>query len=82
MLRYFFASFILIVCAVVAVAGFRGTKMTHPPIEIFPDMDHQPKYQPQHPSSFFADGRVCASAGGRNGADGVYAAESLSAGQR
>ena len=31
--------------------------MTQPPIEIFPDMDHQPKYQPQHPSEFFADGR-------------------------
>ncbi len=62
MLRYFFASFLLIVCAVVAIAGFRtphgGSKMTQPPIEIFPDMDHQPKYQPQHPSEFFADGRA------------------------
>ena len=29
-----------------------------PPIEIFPDMDHQPKFQPQHPSGFFADGRA------------------------
>lgn len=58
MLRYFFASFILITCAVVAVAGFRGQKSGLPPIEIFPDMDHQPKYQPQHPSSFFADGRA------------------------
>ncbi len=58
MLRYFFAAFILIVCAVVALAGFRGSKMAHPPLEIFPDMDHQPKYQPQHPSGFFADGRA------------------------
>jgi hypothetical protein len=57
MLRYFFAAFILITCAVVALAGFRGSKMAHPPIEIFPDMDHQPKYQPQHRSPFFADGR-------------------------
>ena len=57
MLRYFFASFILIVCVVVALAGFRGAKSTVPPIEVFPDMDHQPKYQPQHPSGFFADGR-------------------------
>lgn len=57
MLRYFFASFILITCAVVALAGFRGQKSGLPPIEIFRDMDHQPKYQPQHPNAFFADGR-------------------------
>ena len=57
MLRYFFVAFILITVGVVSLAGFRGTKMTHPPIEIFRDMDHQPKYQPQHPSAFFADGR-------------------------
>jgi mono/diheme cytochrome c family protein len=57
MLRYFFAIFFLIVCVVVALAGFRGSKSALPPIEIFPDMDHQPKYQPQHPSGFFADGR-------------------------
>jgi mono/diheme cytochrome c family protein len=57
MLRYFFASFVLITCAVVALAGFRGQKSGLPPIEIFPDMDHQPKYQPQHPNGFFADNR-------------------------
>ncbi|MES2573150.1 MAG: cytochrome c [Verrucomicrobiota bacterium] len=57
MLRYFFASFLLITCAVIALAGFRGQKSGLPPIEIFPDMDHQPKFQPQHPSTFFADGR-------------------------
>jgi len=57
MLRYFFAAFIVVVFAVIALAGFRGTKMTQPPLEIFPDMDHQPKYQPQHGSNFFADGR-------------------------
>jgi hypothetical protein len=45
------------VVAVIALAGFRGPKMTQPPLEIFPDMDHQPKYQPQHESNFFADGR-------------------------
>ena len=66
MLRYFFAAFILVVIAVVALAGFRGTKMTQPPLEIFPDMDHQPKYQPQHPSGFFADGR-----GARKPVDGT-----------
>lgn len=42
----------------ISLAGFRGSKSSKPPIEIFPDMDHQPKYQPQHPSNFFADGRA------------------------
>jgi len=57
MLRYFFVSFILAVVAVLAIAGFRGDKSTKSPIEIFPDMVHQPKYDPQHPSTFYADGR-------------------------
>jgi len=56
MLRYFFIAFLLVSVAVVSLAGFRGSKSALPPIEIFPDMDHQPKYQPQHPSGFFADG--------------------------
>lgn len=56
MLRYFFVAFILIVIGVVTLAGFRGSKMAHPPIEIFNDMDHQPKFNPQHPSDFWADG--------------------------
>jgi mono/diheme cytochrome c family protein len=55
MLRYFFFLFVLVGAVIVAVAGFRGRHSALPPIEIFPDMDHQPKYQPQHPSSFFAD---------------------------
>ena len=29
-----------------------------PPIQIFPDMKVQPKYDPQHESDFFADGRA------------------------
>ena len=57
MLRYFFVSFLLITVAIVALAGFRGSKSSRPPIEIFPDMDHQPKFQPQHPNRFFSDGR-------------------------
>lgn len=58
MLRYFFVAFTLIVIGVVTLAGFRGSKMSHPPIEIFADMDHQPKYQAQHTSKFWADGRA------------------------
>lgn len=56
MLRYFFIAFILAGVSIVALAGFRGAKSAKPPIEIFPDMDHQPKFQPQHPTGFFADG--------------------------
>lgn len=57
MLRYFFALFIFGGIVVLLFAGVRGTKSPKPPIEIFRDMDHQPKIQPQHTSTFFADGR-------------------------
>ena len=57
MLKYFFALFAFVVISIIAVAGFRGQKSTRPPIEIFPDMDHQPKVKAQVPSNFFADGR-------------------------
>ena len=56
MLRFFFSALLIGMAAVLAFAGFRGSMSPVPPIEIFPDMDHQPKYQPQHASSFFADG--------------------------
>jgi mono/diheme cytochrome c family protein len=57
MLRIFFALLLLGFCGVLALAGLRGWHSSEPPLQIFPDMDHQPKYQPQHPSGFFADGR-------------------------
>jgi len=57
MLRYFFALFALTILVVVSLAGFRGQFFKQPPIEIFPDMDHQPKVKAQVPSQFFADGR-------------------------
>jgi len=55
MLKYFFAIFLLLVVMVVAWAGFRGQKFDVPPIEIFPDMDRQPKVKAQVPSTFFKD---------------------------
>lgn len=58
MLKYFFALFALLVVLVVSIAGFRGAKSTRSPIEIFPDMDHQPKVKAQVASGFFADGRA------------------------
>ncbi|MEO6054926.1 MAG: cytochrome c [Chthoniobacterales bacterium] len=57
MLRYFFIGLAFLILLVVSMAGFRGHKSTRPPIEIFPDMDHQPKVKAQVSSSFFADGR-------------------------
>jgi len=57
MLKYFFSIFALVVVLVVAIAGFRGQKFDKPPIELFPDMDHQPKVKAQVPSDFYADGR-------------------------
>jgi mono/diheme cytochrome c family protein len=58
MLRYFFVFFTVVAVGVLALAGFRGQKTRSRPLEIFNDMDHQPKFQPQHPSPFFGDGRA------------------------
>lgn len=57
MLRYFFIGLGLFLVGLFAVAGFRGQKSGKPPIEIFPDMDHQPKVKAQVPSDFYADDR-------------------------
>ena len=56
MLRFFFSVMLIAGVTVLALAGFRGSKSPVPPIEIFPDMKHQPKFQPQHENAFFADG--------------------------
>ena len=58
MLKYFFIVFGFLLLVVIAMAGFRGQKSSRPPIEIFPDMDRQPKVKAQEPSGFFADGRA------------------------
>ncbi len=58
MLRYFFITFAFLVLVVLAMAGFRGQKSKQPPIEVFPDMDRQPKVKAQTPSEFYADGRA------------------------
>ena len=58
MLRVFSLIFILAVIAVVSLAGFRGTHSPKEPIEIFPDMVRNPRYDPQHETDFFADARA------------------------
>lgn len=55
-MRYFLVAFVVLVVGVVAVAGFRGSFSKNTPIELFPDMDRQPKLRPQAPNNFFADG--------------------------
>ena len=58
MLRNFFIFYAFAVVAILVIFGFRGQTFERPPIEIFPDMDHQSKYKPQAESRFFADGRT------------------------
>lgn len=57
-MRIFFIILGFVIVAGFAIFGFRGTISPRPPIEIFPDMDRQPRYKPQGESEFFADGRA------------------------
>ena len=57
-MRYFLLVFLIAVALGVGIAGSRGKLSRKPPIEVFPDMDRQPKIRPQTPSAFFADGRA------------------------
>src|SRR5580692_7840903 len=56
-MRYFLLIFLLCVVTVVGIAGRRGSLSRRPPIELFPDMNRQPRLRPQTPDEFFADGR-------------------------
>jgi mono/diheme cytochrome c family protein len=58
MLRYFFASLFLVVVAVITLAGGQGERFTKPPLQIFPDMKVQPRFEAQHGSDFYADTRA------------------------
>jgi mono/diheme cytochrome c family protein len=55
-MRYFNLAVVLVVIAVIGMAGPRGHHFPKPPFEIFPDMNYQPKVKDQQPSNFFADG--------------------------
>src|SRR4051812_17566902 len=46
-LKYFLVPLVLITIAVTVIAGKRGSTSRKPPIELFPDMDRQPKLRPQ-----------------------------------
>jgi mono/diheme cytochrome c family protein len=57
-MRFAYFTLAFVVVLLLSVMGFRGGFATRPPIEVFPDMDHQAKYKPQATSAFFADGRA------------------------
>ena len=57
-MRYFLLIFLIATALVVGIAGKRGSFSRKPPIEVFSDMDRQPKVRPQTPSAFFADGKA------------------------
>ncbi len=57
-MRYAYLTLLFVVVSAVSVLGFRGSLTQRTPLEIFPDMDHQPKYKPQAESAFFADRRT------------------------
>lgn len=57
-MRYVYLVLFFVIVLAVGALGFRGSISTRPPLEVFPDMDHQSKYQPQDASPFFADNRT------------------------
>jgi mono/diheme cytochrome c family protein len=57
-MRYAYLVLFFVLVTAVSVLGFRGSLTTRPPLEFFPDMDHQAKYKPQAESAFFADKRT------------------------
>lgn len=57
-MRYAYYTLAFLVVTLLSVMGLRGRLSTRPPLEFFPDMDHQAKYRPQAASAFFADGRA------------------------
>ena len=57
MQRIIFYGVLVLVVSILAIAGFRGTRFSEPPIQIFDDMKQQAKYKAQSESSFYRDGR-------------------------
>jgi mono/diheme cytochrome c family protein len=62
-MRHVYLSTALIVILAVTVLGFRGTRFSHPPADVFPEwlfpgMKRQPKPRTMGASTFFADGRA------------------------
>lgn len=56
-MRTFLLAFLVVGVLVVSIAGCRGSRSARPPIELFPDMDRQPKLRPQTWNAFFENQR-------------------------
>jgi hypothetical protein len=50
-MKYFFLSYLFVGAIIVSAFGFRGSKSELPPLEVFPDMDHQAKIKYQASSA-------------------------------
>jgi mono/diheme cytochrome c family protein len=57
MMRIFLLALFVVCALVISIAGCRGSKSGRPPIELFPDMDRQPKLRPQAWNAFFENQR-------------------------
>ena len=62
-MRHVYLITAFVVVLTISLLGFRGTRFTHPPMDVFPEwafpgMRNQPKLRPQGASTFFADGRA------------------------
>jgi len=54
--RHLIVGFVTIVLLVIGLFGLRGGLSRKPPLEVFPDMDRQPKLRPMEPNRFFKNG--------------------------
>ena len=61
-MKYFLLIFVVAVVLVAGIAGSRGKLSRKPPIEIFSDMDRQPKIRPQTPERLFQRWKIIAPA--------------------
>ena len=58
MWRISLLSLAALVLVTVVLLGFRGGISTQPPVQYFPDMVDQPRFDPQEGSVYFGDGRT------------------------
>lgn len=49
---------VLAIAATAVLGACRGTPFQEPPIHLNPNMDYQPKFQPQEANAFFADNKA------------------------
>src|SRR5512135_2318260 len=54
-MRYFLLIFALLVVMTIVLVGTRGSISRKPPVELFPDMNRQPKLRPESYFEFYPD---------------------------